>query len=621
MSTPRTVVLIACSSRKLNRKARAKDLYQGTLFRASLAWARSQAPDTILVLSAKYGLVGLDEVIEPYDLTLNELPVAEVRGWSERVLRQLSSRFNPEQDRFIFLAGERYRRFLEPRLANVETPLAALRFGEQVSWLQNNLKSRGDSRKGGDSSRVCKLVHDWANALPRHRLPIRSARIPKNGLYIVFERGECAHGGDRIVRIGTHTGDGNLPARLRQHFVTESKDRSIFRKNIGRTLLARDSNQELLEQWNLDLTSRAAKERHGNEVNHEALREVESRVSNYIRGQFSFTVVEEPDRERRLTLEKGLIAAVAQCARCQASDGWTGHHSPIETIRESGLWLTQHVGALPLSESSVKALKGRKYEMHSDERKIGKPELRARKGRSGGKYWPLGEYLTTASDVVDLSFGEIEHVLGARLPASARQYRPWWANHEGDNKSPQSRAWQDAGFRVDSVRLGKQGSVRFTRVGSPGLEDRESEKPGAVDSGEARTHGGRSRSFSWRIEGDSLRILSESGVSHEYSVQEVLAILNLLHAHFRNNWFPLANNVEKLHHGTERYGLGAGAIHQQRPGDTLHAQGASYLGVVLEQAAIFEWNGNARQIQWRICRMPDDLQELRFLITGACAGK
>lgn len=618
MSTPRTVVLIACSSRKLNWKARAEDLYQGTLFRASLAWARSQAPDTILVLSAKYGLVRLDEVIEPYDLTLNELPAAEVRGWSERVLLQLRSRFNPEQDRFIFLAGERYRRFLEPRLANMETPLAALRIGEQVSWLQNNLNSRGDSRRKGDNaSRACALVHDWANALPRYRWPIGSAQIPKNGLYIVFERGESAHGGDRIVRIGTHTGDGNLPARLREHFVAENKDRSIFRKNIGRALLAQDSNQELLEQWNLDLTSRAAKERYGNEVDHDALREVESRVSNYIREQFSFAVVEEPDRERRLHLEKGLIAAVAQCACCQPSEGWAGHHSPIETIRESGLWLTQHVGALPLPASRAQALMGRKYEVHSDERKIGKPELRARKGRSGGKYRPLGEYLTTASDAVDLSIGEIERILGARLPASAREYRPWWANHKGDSKSPQSRAWQDAGFRVDSVRLGKQGSVRFTRFGTPELEDSEPAEPGTVDSDAARTHGGRSRSFSWSVEGDSLRIQSESAVSHEYSLQEILAILNLLHAHFRNNWFPLANNVEKLHHGTERYGLG-GAIHQQRPGDTLHAQGASYLGVVLEQAAIFEWNGKARQIQWRICRMPDDLQDLRSWITGAC---
>ena len=39
---------------------------------------------------------------------------------------------------------------------------------------------------------------------------------------------------DRIVRIGTHTGENQLRSRLMQHFVKENKNRSIFRKNIGR---------------------------------------------------------------------------------------------------------------------------------------------------------------------------------------------------------------------------------------------------------------------------------------------------------------------------------------------------------------------------------------------------
>src|SRR5699024_5048348 len=101
----KTVVLIACSSRKLDRSARARDLYQGTLFRASLDWAESQKPDEICILSAKYGLVDLEQVIEPYDLTLNALPIDRVRAWAERVFEQLGRRFDPAQDRFVFLAG------------------------------------------------------------------------------------------------------------------------------------------------------------------------------------------------------------------------------------------------------------------------------------------------------------------------------------------------------------------------------------------------------------------------------------------------------------------------------------------------------------------------------------
>jgi hypothetical protein len=73
--------------------------------------------------------------------------------------------------------------------------------------------------------------------------------------------GELAHGTNRIVRIGTHTGNDQLRSRLKQHFLIENKDRSIFRKNIGRALLNKD-HDPFLGQWELDLTSRQAKLQH-----------------------------------------------------------------------------------------------------------------------------------------------------------------------------------------------------------------------------------------------------------------------------------------------------------------------------------------------------------------------
>jgi len=38
-----------------------------------------------------------------------------------------------------------------------------------------------------------------------------------------------------------------MPSRLLQHFVMENKDRSIFRKNIGRALLARAGDPYAVE--------------------------------------------------------------------------------------------------------------------------------------------------------------------------------------------------------------------------------------------------------------------------------------------------------------------------------------------------------------------------------------
>ncbi len=43
------------------------------------------------------------------------------------------------------------------------------------------------------------------------------------------------------------------------------------------------------------------------------------------------------------------------------------------------------------------------------------------------------------------------------------------------------------------------------------------------------------------------------------------------------------------------------------PNDITHAQGASYLGVVLEKIGVLEWNGTKKRIQWRIIKMPDTI--------------
>ena len=104
------------------------------------------------------------------------------------------------------------------------------------------------------------------------------------------------------------------------------------------------------------------------------------------------------------------------------------------------------------------------------------------------------------------------------------------------------------------------------------------------------THGGRARKFDWSFIEGHLVIQSESGMEHSYSLDEVHEIVKSLHSTFGDNWFPLANNVEKMYSGTERPGLGT-AIYKLRPGDTTHSQGASYLGVILEEVGVFEWNG------------------------------
>ena len=135
------IVLIGCGKRKQPHRTRAENLYLGTLFEFSLRYARSLSPDMIFILSAKHGLLDLGHEIEPYDMTLNNMPVAEIRAWSSNVVARLRERADLRHDHFIFLAGDRYRRFILPHVRSFELPLRGLRFGEQLQFLKRQVSA------------------------------------------------------------------------------------------------------------------------------------------------------------------------------------------------------------------------------------------------------------------------------------------------------------------------------------------------------------------------------------------------------------------------------------------------------------------------------------------------
>lgn len=51
------------------------------------------------------------------------------------------------------------------------------------------------------------------------------------------------------------------------------------------------------------------------------------------------------------------------------------------------------------------------------------------------------------------SFREIESIVGFELPASARLYRPWWANQSAGNGHSQALAWGVAGWETAQVDM------------------------------------------------------------------------------------------------------------------------------------------------------------------------
>lgn len=134
------IILLACASKKLDRKAKAQDIYISQLFRLGMEYAKSLNPDKIFIISAKYGLLELDKEIEPYNLTLNKMKDGEIKIWAENLLEQLKKETSLDKDEFIFLAGENYRKYLIPEIKNYKIPLKGLGIGKQLRFLKENVK-------------------------------------------------------------------------------------------------------------------------------------------------------------------------------------------------------------------------------------------------------------------------------------------------------------------------------------------------------------------------------------------------------------------------------------------------------------------------------------------------
>ena len=204
-------------------------------------------------------------------------------------------------------------------------------------------------------SKLCSQVHLLFFSKQAIQFPFNPSKLPKNGIYVLFEDGETAHGTKRIVRVGTHTGDDHLRLRLRNHFMQDSKDRSSFRKMIGSALLQRESDL-FLQQWELDSSTQEAKEKNVN-IDLKRLAEVENKVTEYIQKHFQLGVIEVKEKTDRLELESKIISTISRCDECKPSAGWLGLQSPREKIRESGLWLTNELYKTQLVEADIEKLK------------------------------------------------------------------------------------------------------------------------------------------------------------------------------------------------------------------------------------------------------------------------
>ena len=141
------VLLLGCVSEKVPAAVAARELYVSTLFRLRRKYAETLGLPWF-ILSAKHGLVRPDEMLEPYDMRLSNLPVASRRAWGDRLFAQLQAAAVPLPGRvFEFHAGSHYVEAVRPHLerlgAVVAWPLKGLGLGEQLHWYKQFLREHG----------------------------------------------------------------------------------------------------------------------------------------------------------------------------------------------------------------------------------------------------------------------------------------------------------------------------------------------------------------------------------------------------------------------------------------------------------------------------------------------
>lgn len=129
------IVFVACSKSKLktNKPVKAKDLYTpSAIFCKRMAYAKKiTSTDKIFILSAKYGLLKLDDEVEYYDCYLGSANALYKFEWKQKVLKQMKDAGIDFKEEVYFATGSEYWKMLTSSFKNfkVEKDLVEAKLG------------------------------------------------------------------------------------------------------------------------------------------------------------------------------------------------------------------------------------------------------------------------------------------------------------------------------------------------------------------------------------------------------------------------------------------------------------------------------------------------------------
>jgi hypothetical protein len=137
------LVIIGCGAKKQDKPCPASDLYTGPLFVKALAYARAVAKDDdIRILSAKHGLLKLDQIVRPYEHRLTKADIRGLPSLDITVRGQLED-LECGHCPVLMLASNDYSLLFHAAWWSVfqsnpkmDQPLAGLGIGYQMQWLK-----------------------------------------------------------------------------------------------------------------------------------------------------------------------------------------------------------------------------------------------------------------------------------------------------------------------------------------------------------------------------------------------------------------------------------------------------------------------------------------------------
>lgn len=133
------IVFIGCVKLKQNKSCTAEEMYISTLFKYSLGYAKKIKPRKIFILSAKHGVLELNDVIAPYNETLNTKTKKEKQLWAYKCYCQLKEKQIDFDEPVVWLCGENYRKYLMQKFKNNNVPINGLGLGNQLKFYKKNI--------------------------------------------------------------------------------------------------------------------------------------------------------------------------------------------------------------------------------------------------------------------------------------------------------------------------------------------------------------------------------------------------------------------------------------------------------------------------------------------------